>query len=124
MAPFISDPKERSKAEKDKSLPDDAVNIEIEPPDPKNYKYRVGAYKKEMSDRAKQGKLELDVGGMQPVPYLLIYTDGFFSKPDVSKSKLFGREPGNVLYICTSRAGLENINPPNYVYHNLHNDKL
>lgn len=124
MAPFISDPKERSKAAKEKTLPDDSVQVEIEPPDPKNYKYRVGEYKKEMSDKAKQGKLQLDVGGVQPVPYLLIYTDGFFGKPDVAKSKLFGREPGNILYIITSRAGIANINPPNYVYHNLHNDKL
>jgi hypothetical protein len=124
MAPFITDPKERSKAAKDKTLPDDAIQVEIEPPDPKNYKYRVGEYKKEMSDRAKQGELKIDVGGLQPVPYLLIYTDGFFSKPNIANSKLFSREPGNILYIVTSRAGIANINPPNYVYHNLHNDKL
>jgi hypothetical protein len=54
---------------------------------------------------------------------LIFYTDGFFSPP-TNLGPLFKENPGNVLYIVTSKEGIRNIRPKNFVYHDLHGDDL
>jgi hypothetical protein len=65
------------------------------------------------------GEFVVKEGGFQNVPLLIIYTDGYFTPPNISKSKLFGANPGNVMYIVTDRNGIENIRPKNFVFHEL-----
>lgn len=75
------------------------------------------------STRVKVGKANILDGTFGPGPFLIVYTDGFFSRPS-DLGPLFKNNPGNVLYILTSKHGLENINPRNFVYHDLHGDDL
>jgi hypothetical protein len=59
---------------------------------------------------------------MSNAPFLIIYTDGYFSPPTY-QSKLFAGAPGNIIYIVTSRAGIANLKPANFIYHNVHGDE-
>jgi len=71
-----------------------------------------------------QGRLVFQEGqqGTSNVPFLVIYTDGQISKPDLSKNKLYANNPGNIIYIVTQKDGISNLNPRNFVYHNLHGE--
>jgi hypothetical protein len=54
------------------------------------------------------------------VPFLLIYTDGWFAPADYTISKLYADNPGNILYILTDRGGLGNLRPVNVMFHDIH----
>lgn len=69
------------------------------------------------------GTFVLKEGGFSNVPFLIIYTDGWFSPPNISSSKLYGSNPGNILYIVTDRDGIKNVRPKNFIYHNLRADE-
>lgn len=73
--------------------------------------------------RIKAGETNIFEGKFSIAPFLVIYTDGFFSPPS-NLGPLFENNPGNVLYIVTSRDGIKNIKPKNFVYHDLHGDDL
>ena len=72
----------------------------------------------------KQGQLVTQEGaqGTSNVPFLVIYTDGYIDTPDLSTSKLYANNPGNIIYIVTQKDGIQNVRPRNFVYHNLHNE--
>jgi len=56
------------------------------------------------------------------VPFLLIYTDGYFSTANYASSKLYADNPGNILYILTNKGGLQNLRPVNVMYHGIHDE--
>ncbi len=56
------------------------------------------------------------------VPFLLIYTDGYFDTANYTRSKLYADNPGNILYILTSKGGLQNLRPVNVMYHDIHDE--
>jgi len=72
----------------------------------------------------KSGEINFLEGKTTNAPFLIVYTDGFFSTPNITKSKLFGASQGNILYVVTSREGIKNIKPKNFLYHDLHGDDL
>jgi len=51
-------------------------------------------------------------------PFLLIYTDGEFPKPSISKFKLFQKYPGNIMYVLKFKENIKNLNPRNFMYYN------
>lgn len=69
-----------------------------------------------------QGSININQGGFSNVPFLLIYTDGYFNPPNIAKSKLYRNNPGNILYIVTSRGGIQNVRPKNYIFHDVHGE--
>ena len=69
--------------------------------------------------KAAESRLVITEPSMSNAPFLIIYTDGYFSAPTY-QSKLFAGAPGNIIYIVTSRAGIQNLKPANFIYHNVH----
>jgi hypothetical protein len=51
---------------------------------------------------------------MGKVPFLILFTDGEMSKPDIGN--LYKTYPGNVFWVITTKHGLANANPPNALY--------
>ena len=51
---------------------------------------------------------------MGKVPFLILFTDGEMTKPDVGN--LYKTYPGNVFWVITTKHGLANTNPPNALY--------
>jgi hypothetical protein len=84
-------------------------------------KYEEPKWKKGF-ENVPQGAININEGGFANVPFLLIYTDGYFGPPDISQSKLYRNNPGNILYIVTTREGIQNVRPKNYIYHDLHGE--
>jgi len=72
--------------------------------------------------KAAESRLVITEPSMSNAPFLIIYTDGYFSAPTY-QSKLFAGAPGNIIYIVTSRAGIQNLKPANFIYHNVHMDE-
>jgi len=72
----------------------------------------------------KPGEMNFLEGKTTNAPFLIVYTDGWFSTPNIAKSKLFGASQGNILYVVTSKEGIKNIKPKNFLYHDLHGDDL
>lgn len=91
------------------------ITQKLKPPDEN---YREQSWKDE-DFRVPPGQFNLKEGGIAHVPFLIIYTDGWFNPPNVQSSKLFGNALGNIIYIVTDRSGIKNIRPKNYIYHNL-----
>ena len=86
--------------------------------------YKEPSFQKGEIETAVESEINIKEGGYDNIPFLIVYTDGFFSPPNIQSSKLFGANPGNILYIVTSRSGIENVRPKNYLYHNLHGDDM
>lgn len=90
---------------------------------------RIDKKKKELetqeidTGKIKEGAANITEGKFGVAPYLIFYTDGFFSTPS-NLGPLFSENPGNILWIVTSREGIRNIKPKNFVYHDLHGDDL
>ena len=67
-------------------------------------------------------KVNMNEGEYNNLPFLVIYTDGAFSPPNIGSSKLFGSSPGNIIYIVTYKEGIKNVRPKNFIYHDLYNE--
>lgn len=75
------------------------------------------------TSKVKEGQANILEGTFSVAPFLIFYTDGFFSKP-TNLGPLFRDNPGNILYIVTSKEGIRNLKPKNFVYHDLHGDNI
>ena len=62
------------------------------------------------------GEININEGGFSNVPFLIIYTDGYVNPPNIGASKIYNANPGNILYILTTREGVKNIRPKNFVF--------
>ena len=100
---------------------------------PKHFKMKLKKQKRKKMSNISQDRIDQDVNltpgepnflegkkQVANVPFLLIYTDGYFQTANYTVSKLYADNPGNILYILTDKDGLSNLRPVNVMFHDIH----
>jgi len=85
--------------------------------------YNAPSFKEDEIQSARPSEINIKEGGYDNIPFLIIYTDGYFNPPNISSSKLYSANPGNILYIVTDKNGIKNVRPKNYIYHDLRSNE-
>lgn len=63
----------------------------------------------------KKGIAKVKKSKMSKVPFIVVFTDGYFATPDINSSKLYKNAKGNILYLLTERH-TDNLSPKNYAF--------
>lgn len=72
-------------------------------------------YEEEDDLTVKRGTTKVKKSKMNKVPFIVVFTDGYFSTPDINSSKLYKNAKGNILYLLIERY-IDNLSPKNYAF--------